>query len=301
MVSQPTSTIVIATRNRPALLARCLAGIARQDFSGNVCEIIVADNSDNPTETEDVVTSTECRWPLHALFSSPPGVSRARNKGLSAARGEVTIFLDDDEVPKEDWLSELLAPFSLVNLNVDIVAGDYIPEWESPRPEWLADCYLGYYSTGLRWSERPRLLQPSEWVLEGNIAVRTELLRGAGGFDECLGRSEDSLVSCESAVFDKLRNSGAVAYYNPRALVSHLIHAYRLNRAWLARRLFAQGVSKSILSETSGAGLVIPQHVSIKLAALLAQDPSDTEGEELLILTQIYEILGFICHKKGLL
>lgn len=300
-MGQLTSSIVIATRNRPALLAECLAGIARQNFSGNVDEVIVVDNSDNPTETEDAATSSECRWPLRILFSSPPGVSRARNKGLSAARGEVTVFLDDDEVPKEDWLSELLAPFSLANLKVDIVAGDYVPEWESPRPDWLADCYLGYYSTGLRWSDQPRLLQPPEWILEGNIAVRTELLRSAGGFDERLGRSEDSLVSCESAVFDELRNSGAVAYYNPRALVSHLIHAERLNRTWLARRLFAQGVSKSILSETSGAELAIPPHVSIRLAALLAQDPNDIEGDELLMLTQIYEILGFICHKKGLL
>lgn len=300
-MSQLGCSIVIATRNRPALLAECLAGIARQDFSGNVEEVIVVDNSDNPTETKDVVTSAECRWPLSILFSSPPGVSRARNKGLFAARGDVTVFLDDDEVPKEDWLSELLAPFSLASQKVDIVAGDYVPEWGSPRPDWLADCFLGYYSAGLGWSDQPRLLTPSEWVLEGNIAVRTEMLRGEGGFDERLGRSEDSLVSCESTAFDKLRNSGAVAYYNPRALVSHLIHADRLNRTWLARRLFAQGVSKSILSETSGAELAIPPNVSIRLAALLAQDPNDIEGEELLMLTQIYEILGFICHKKGLL
>ena len=40
-MSQQGCSIVIATRNRPALLAECLAGIARQDFSGNVEEVIV--------------------------------------------------------------------------------------------------------------------------------------------------------------------------------------------------------------------------------------------------------------------
>ena len=108
-------------------------------------------------------------------------------------------------------------------------------------------------------------------------------------------------ASCENVVLDTLRDSGAVAYYNPRALVSHLIHADRLNRTWLLRRNFAQGVSKSILSETSGTALPIPASVSVRLAALLAQDPDDLEGEELLILTQIFEILGFICHSKGVL
>lgn len=295
-----TVTIIVPTRNRSGLLSRCLDGIASQGLENNA-QVIVVDNGDDDGATRDIVVRREDLKELVYIRTSPPGVSRARNAGLELARGAITVFIDDDEVPKDDWLAQLLAPFSLPHLNVDIVAGDYVPEWESPRPEWLADHYLGFYSTGIRWSDEPRLLQPSEWILEGNIAVRTELLRGAGGFDERLGRAEDSLVSCEAAVFDMLRKSGAVAYYNPQALVSHLIHADRLNKTWLLKRIFAQGVSKSILSETSGSGFPIPANVSVKLAALLAQDPNDLEGEELLILTQIFEILGFICHSKGVL
>ena len=293
-------TIIVATRNRAGLLSRCLDGIARQGLENNA-QVIVVDNSDDDGATRDIVVRRDDLKELVYIHTSPPGISRARNAGLESARGEITVFIDDDEVPKDDWLAELLAPFSLPHPKVDIVAGDYAPVWESPRPEWLADHFLGFYSAGIRWSDEPRLLKPSEWILEGNVAIRTELLRGAGGFDERLGRAGDSLVSCEGEVFETLRKSGAVAYYNPRALVSHLIHADRLNKTWLLRRNFAQGVSKSILSETSGSGLSIPANVSIRLAALLAQDPNDLEGEELLILTQIFEILGFICHSKGVL
>ena len=82
---EPTASIVIATRNIAALLRDCLAGIANQDFAGRVEEVLVVDNSDDSAATERVVASAECRWPVRLLISSPPGVSRARNKGLDEA------------------------------------------------------------------------------------------------------------------------------------------------------------------------------------------------------------------------
>lgn len=301
MTNQPTISIVIATRNRPALLSQCLAGIACQDFPGNVEEILVVDNSDDPLATKEAVSNVECRWPLKTLSSSPPGVSRAKNQGLAAANGEVTVFLDDDEVPEPNWLRELMFPFCLLEIEVDIVAGDYRPAWQSPRPDWLKDRYLGYYSVGLNWSEVPRIMKPSEWILEGNIAVKTELLLASGGFDERLGRSGESLVSGEGAVFDELRKGGAIAYYTPYALITHVIHADRLNQTWLIRRLFAQGVSKGILSENSRPRMSIPPGATVRLEALLATDFDSLEGEELLIFSQVFEILGYLCQKKGLL
>ena len=300
-MNHPTISIVIATRNRSDLLSQCLAGIACQEFSGNVEEILVVDNSDDPIATKEAVSQVECRWPLKILWSSPPGLSKARNKGLAAANGEVTVFLDDDEIPETNWLHELMLPFALRAIDVDIVAGDCRPAWQAPRPDWLEDRYLGYYSTGLNWSEAPRVMKPSEWILEGNVAVKTELLRASGGFDERLGRSGGSLVSCEGAVYEQLRQRGAIAYYTPHALITHVIHADRLNKTWLIRRLFAQGASKGILSENSRPRMSIPPNTAVRLDRLMAKDFDSLEREELLIFCQVFEILGYICQKKGVL
>jgi len=296
-----TATLIIPTRNRASLLRECLAGVFSQTHDLRSLQIIVVDNGDDDGHTRQVVEAFKTHGDIAWVTSSPPGLSRARNVGLGLARGDITIFIDDDEVPKENWLSELLKPFALQDPTVDIVAGDYEPEWETPRPEWLEDRYLGYYSAGANWSEVPRVMKPSEWVLEGNVAIRTHLLTDKGGFDERLGRAGSSLISCEGAIYQELRQEGAVAYFNPNAVVSHLIHADRLNKGWLTRRLFAQGVSKSIMAEATGQGLPFPEHVSVKLSALLAQDPDSLDGEDLLVFIQIFEILGFICHKQNVL
>ncbi|PRC62799.1 glycosyl transferase family 2, partial [Mycobacterium sp. ITM-2017-0098] len=41
-----------------------------------------------------------------------PGLSRARNTGLSAATGEVVAFTDDDVVVDRHWLSAIARGFS---------------------------------------------------------------------------------------------------------------------------------------------------------------------------------------------
>ena len=300
---EPTASIVIATRNRGDLLSDCLAGIANQDFAGRVEEVIVVDNSDDSAATEKAVANAECRWPVRLLISSPPGVSRARNKGLSEANGEITIFLDDDEIPCEDWLSELLSTFSVSDedRSVDIVAGNYEPVWAAHCPEWLDEKFFGVYSVGFQRGSEPRRMREREWVLEGNVAIRTSLLIAAGGFDEALGRAGASLVSGEGIIFAKLQAEGAVAWYNPRAVVRHIIHADRLNRNWLMRRMFASGVSSGISSAYFGEGVPIPAGAAINLKNFAELDFEALEGEELLIASQICHILGFISQQKGLL
>ena len=303
MLIEPTASIVIATRNRAALLTDCLNGIADQDFAGRVEEVIVVDNSDDSAATEKAVASAKCRWPVRLLISSPAGVSRARNKGLAEAKAEITVFLDDDEVPRQDWLSELLSTFATRadDRPVDIVAGNYEPVWAAPCPEWLDEKFFGVYSAGFQRGSEPRPMRKHEWVLEGNVAIRTSLLREAGGFDEALGRAGASLISGEGIIFAKLQAEGALAWYNPRAVVSHTIHADRLNRNWLMRRMFASGVSSGISSAYFGAGMPIPEGAGINLKNFAALDFETLEGEELLIASQICEILGFISQKKGLL
>ena len=294
---------MIATRNRAALLSDCLAGVANQDFAGRVEEVIVVDNSDDSAATEKVVASAECRWPVRLLISSPPGVSRARNRGLSEAAGEITAFLDDDEIPRVNWLSELLSTFagSDDDRSVDIVAGNYEPVWAAPCPDWLDEKFLEIYSVGFQRGSEPRPMRDHEWVLEGNVAIRTSLLQEAGGFDEALGRAGASLISGEGIIFAKLQAEGAVAWYNPRAVVSHVIHADRLNRNWLMRRMFASGVSTGISSTYYGDGVPIPAGAGINLKNFAELDFETLEGEELLIAAQICNILGFISQKKGLL
>ena len=95
-------TLIIPTRNRASLLQECLTGVFSQSHDISALQIIVVDNGDDDGHTRQVVEAFKARGDIAWVTSSPPGLSRARNVGLGLARGDITIFIDDDEVPKEN-------------------------------------------------------------------------------------------------------------------------------------------------------------------------------------------------------
>ena len=294
-------SIVIPTRNRASMLEACLEGVANQECSVSLAQVIVVDNGDDAGATRLVAEKAAKKLPITYLFSDVSDVSRARNRGLAEATGDITVFLDDDEIPHLDWLTEMLGPFVDSSANADIVAGNYVPDWEVPRPSWLSEKYFGVYSAGLDLGDTPRLLTAGEWVLEGNIGVKTNLLRDAGGFDEKLGRKGQSLISGEGIVYQQLVRNGARLFYNPRCAVTHRIHAHRISKQWLQKRMFAAGATAGLHFRAGSLEARPIPPVKIDLGALAYWDIGKLEGEELLHANQIFEILGYICATKNLI
>lgn len=297
----PSFSIVIPTRHRAELVRNCLRGIVDQEFCGQLQQVIVVDNGDFEDGTKAVAEDFCESLPVSYYYSAPPGVSRARNLGLQHSRSDITVFIDDDEIPSADWLSEMAAPFSDDNIRADIVAGNYSPLWEVPRPDWLTDEYMGLYSVSLNYGEEPRFLSAREWVLEGNIGVKTELLKSAGGFDESLGREGDSLVSGEGIIYQRLVQSGAKLFYNPNCLVKHLIHPDRLSKKWLQKRMFAAGMTHAMHEQNGHMGGKAIPPISVGLEALARADINSLDGDRLLHFVQVFEMLGYVLRKKNTL
>jgi glycosyltransferase involved in cell wall biosynthesis len=108
-VTQPSKTsisVVIPTRDRPNALARCLGALAAQTV-GDELEILVVDDG---STAESAVSAAVARH-SHARLIRRAGVgpAAARNAGARAASGTVVCFTDDDCVPSEDWVEQLLS------------------------------------------------------------------------------------------------------------------------------------------------------------------------------------------------
>jgi len=301
LAETPSFSIVVPTRNRPQLLHNCLQGIADQKFCEQLEQVIVVDNGDLMNGTETVVERFSAHLPVSYLYASPPGVSRARNLGLQHSQSDITVFIDDDEIPGANWFSEMSAPFNSDKIRPDIVAGNYSPQWEAQRPKWLTDEYLGVYSVSLPYGDEPRFLSAKDWVLEGNIGVKTDLIKSAGGFDENLGRHRDSLVSGEGIIYQRLVEAGAKIFYNPKCLVKHLIHANRLDRKWLQKRMFASGITHAAHEKNRHLRDKQIPSVRVNLGALARVDINSLEGDDLLHFVQVFEIMGYVLRKKNIL
>ncbi len=89
-------SIVIATRDREAMLAGALASLAAQR-DAPAFEVVIVDNgSRDGTASLVRERATTAAYPLHYVFAARPNRGAARNAGVRAASGDVVLFIDDD-------------------------------------------------------------------------------------------------------------------------------------------------------------------------------------------------------------
>ncbi|AEB46887.1 MULTISPECIES: glycosyltransferase [Micromonospora] len=101
----PKCSVVISTYNRRELLRRTLDSLTRQTLPRTDFEVLVCDDGSSDG-TGDMVVGYADRIDVHHLYQEDLGarVSAARNMGITAARGEVCVFLDDGVVAAPDCL-----------------------------------------------------------------------------------------------------------------------------------------------------------------------------------------------------
>lgn len=96
---QPELSVVIASHNAGAVLADCLAALARQSERPAI-EVIVADSSDDGTHS---MVATRFAGVRLLRFDSPLTVPELRGRAVALARGAVIAILDPYSIAAEDW------------------------------------------------------------------------------------------------------------------------------------------------------------------------------------------------------
>ena len=101
----PEISVIIATRNRADSLRRLLPRLLEQS-PGLAWELVVVHNG-STDDTAEVLAGMAGK--LRTVVEPLPGKSRALNRAMAAARGELLVFTDDDVEPDRAWLDEIAA------------------------------------------------------------------------------------------------------------------------------------------------------------------------------------------------
>ena len=224
-----TVAVVICTRLRPAALRDCLCAIAKLRRQPD--QLIVVDNSSGDQETENLAREFSASY----LIEPEMGLSRARNRGLSASNSEVVAYLDDDALPDSNWLELIIEPFA--NPQVAVVTGDVIePELEGKARNPTSHTRLD--KTKKQWFE---IAAFGGLGIGTNMALRRSACKVPNFFDERLGRGAPYHGMEEHLVFAQLVSHGHCAVHVPAAIVYHSSqNAFNLKRD--ARSQFAYSI-----------------------------------------------------------
>ncbi len=101
------ASIVVPTYNRKTILETTLKALLNQTIPSNAFEIIIVDDCSSD-ETEDFMQemSASISNLTYIRHMENQRWTITRNDGIKTARGDIVIFLDDDNVPEKNFVEE---------------------------------------------------------------------------------------------------------------------------------------------------------------------------------------------------
>lgn len=223
--------IAVCTYRRPSLLGSLLDELQKQAQRNPDLEILllVVDN-DKESSARPVVEDFDKRSSsLRAEYVSaqPQGLVVARNAALEYANSLSCpiIFIDDDEVPRTEWLSSIWAMHAAFPR--DIVAGPVIPKFELDLPDWCED---GSFWMRPKFADGVTLKKPTG---DGNILYPVDLVsrwRYSLRFNTSGGQ--------DTHLLRRWMEAGGVLRWSAGAEVDEIVPAGRLTFAYALDRTY---------------------------------------------------------------
>jgi glycosyltransferase involved in cell wall biosynthesis len=123
------ASVIICTHNPNAeFLNRAIFALRKQTLPTEDWELLLLDNASSIAiaETHDISWHPNGRY----IIEEALGLTQARIRGIKEAKGELIVFVDDDNCLKEDYLDILTKTMNSMPLLGTLGAGRIIPEFE---------------------------------------------------------------------------------------------------------------------------------------------------------------------------
>ena len=188
---EPTVSIVIPHWNNIEILSECLKSISSTDYPN--LQIIVVDNASSDNSVQYIKTN----YPGIILIENDKnyGYAGGCNIGAEKASGDYLIFLNNDTVQDEGWVSALV---NTIDSNIDIAAVQpkILNYYDRSRFDYAGgsgghmDIYCFPFARGRIFSHQEldsgqyNNKERCFWSSGTCIMVRKNLFQKAGGFDD---------------------------------------------------------------------------------------------------------------------
>lgn len=197
----PLVSIIVPVYNSERFLKQCLASLAAQTYDN--IEVIVVDDGSTDGSRTIIADFASVDERFRVITQQNAGPARARNAGLTAAKGEFVYFFDSD-----DWCEPALVERTVARLqqtDADLVALPYYVYDQrigaAVYADWalLPDKFPGEVCC---WMDNPDWLFRAFQNLPWNKFLRMSLVRDNDlRFDEEVFLTEDLMFSAPALVY----------------------------------------------------------------------------------------------------
>jgi len=167
---EPEYSIIVPAYQAADQVGLCVQALQRQSVARAKYEIIVVDDG----STDKTASVARAAGADRVLIIPHGGPATARNAGIAAARGEITLFTDADCEPPPTWVEKMVAPFA--NAEVIGAKGSYRTRQRALIARLVQLEYEVRY-------ERMSHLARIDFIDTYAAAYRRNVLQSAGGFD----------------------------------------------------------------------------------------------------------------------
>jgi glycosyltransferase involved in cell wall biosynthesis len=245
-------SVLISTHNpNMERLERTVRAIAAQTLDPKHWECIVVDNASTKPVAVDQIPWN--RAERRQIREERLGLTFGRLAGIRESKGELLVFVDDDNELAPDYLEVAKAVFDRME-TLGVAGGIIEPEWCDAEPDaWVSEFFsiLALRNSGDsiligNSVSHPGGIPAFSPIGAGMIARRDALASWISSAERggLTDRRGSELTSCgdEDIVFEAFRSGWSVGYF-PQLKLTHIIPAQRLRVDYLAR--LNHGIAKS--------------------------------------------------------
>ena len=182
----PLVSVIVPTQNRIGLLRDALASVAGQTYR-NWEIVVVNDGGEDISEAIDALPLDASAKTTVLQLPTPTGQARARNRAIEASRGEVLMFLDDDDLYLPEHLQTLVTGMRESGAGFAYTLSEKVNERlvDGKRIEFQRNAVF----QDLRFSRE--LLRVRNFIASAGWAIRRTCFEQCGLFDDTLSCLED--------------------------------------------------------------------------------------------------------------
>lgn len=207
-------SILLPTYQRPIQLKRCLHSLLNNSYRR--FEILILDQNDT-METKKMVSAyhkTNIRY-FHFGFHSK---TKALNKGISLAKGDILAFIDDDCIAHKHWLRYIHMSFRR-KPEIFGLFGNVLPYQPKCHTEEI--CPSTFQKKAEECIDSASLLYYQHIGVGNNMCFKKMLFSRIGNFMEWLGPGTSGGAAEEGDIIYRTLKSGHTVAFSPKVVVYH--------------------------------------------------------------------------------